>query len=183
MIELLVAITIAAILLVIAAPNYSLLRDKNKHLSEVKKLQDTIGDARTNAITSRKCNNGQISTSWQVVVEPTATNFVYRLECLSEAGTVIEQADITSQETAVEGIYFNKNVSSTIIGNINSIDFEFLSGLSQSSLHYNDGTDDLKQDHVRMLLGHDDSDMQQTICQGRVAGFPTHNKAGSTCID
>jgi len=38
-----------------------------------------------------------------------------------------------------------------------------------------------KAESIQMVIGHDTTDYQHTICFNRVSGFPTFNKTGDTC--
>lgn len=68
LIELLVIMGIIGILAVMTAPNFLLMQNRVKFQEDAQKFLDILGEARSNALSNKKCENGQDSLKWTVLV-------------------------------------------------------------------------------------------------------------------
>ncbi len=188
-IEILTTITILGIVASIAAPEYWRLKERDDYRNAGQALFDTILDARNAALTNKFCNDESISVRWAVSIDTNADPVVYQLRCYSNDTDYTEETPVvTLLNSEIETIDFNEDNSPDLMdgstGHLfpESLMLSFFSGGVTGRLEYDDGSLH-KEESVTMVIGHDTTDYQHTICFNRVSGFPTFNKTGDTCQD
>ena len=186
-IEILTTITILAIVASIAAPEYYRLKDRDDYRSEGQGLFDTLLDARNAALTNRFCSDGSISVRWAVIIDTNSDPIYYRLRCYSDSTTFANEAlAVEMVKSEFEEVDFNENAApAPMDGSIgltfpDNVLISFFSGGVTGRVDFQKGTLQ-KAESVKMIIGHDSTDYQHTICFNRVSGFPTFNKTGNTC--
>ena len=186
-IEILTTITILAIVATIAAPEFWRIKNRDDYRNEGQALFDTLLDARNSALTNKFCSDGSISTRWMVFIDSNAEPVRYRLRCYSDETTFIDETELTRlTKSELETVEFNElNPPAVMDGGVgalfpDNIRFSFFSGGANGRLEYSSGGI-FKAESIQMVIGHDTTDYQHTICFNRVSGFPTFNKTGDTC--
>ena len=190
-IELLVVMGILSILFAITAPQYQIIRQKNDFRAQNQNIWDQVGTARSNAITNRKCNNGDIAMAWQLVLEGLNNSAPrqHTLNCVNgdSFGTDIltEVETLTLVDAEISDLEIDGVVVPDITtSDVTTIRINFLSGSAQTRIEQveSDGTV-TRIDNFRIALRHTvgESGLEQAICLERVGGFPTINKSGSIC--
>lgn len=189
LIEIMTTITIMGIVAVVAMPEYWRLRARDAYRAEGQVLFDTILDARNAALTNKLCNDDNSALRWTVFMVPNTDPVTYELRCYRDMSNyTVEQSSVSLSRSDLESVDFNETALPAAMDGSggapypNSIRFSFFSGGVNGRLEYDDGTVN-KADSVAMILGHDESAFQHTICFNRVSGFPTFNKNGTTCQD
>lgn len=185
LIEVLTTITILGIVATISAPEYGRWRDRDKYRAEGQGFFDTILLARNYAQTNKFCSNGKASTRWRVYLDTANPLPRYRLNCHWDDtnNSTVEIPLVTMGDSEIEEIDFNLAAAPAALSPPNlpaNVQFTFFSGSAVGRLQYNNGSLETADD-VQIVIGHDDTPSQHTICFNRVAGFPTFNKTGSSC--
>ena len=186
LIELLATMAIIAILVTISIPNLQGMRQTNNFRGQTQVIWDQISEARSSAITNKKCSNGDIAAVWQVIFSDLPTTEIkHTLNCITTANLVsVEAAEATLLDTDVsfldiDGVAEDLNTPVTEVIRIN-----FLSGSAQTKLEQVEtDTTENRIDDLRIVFAHtfELSDLQQSLCLNRVAGFPLINKYSDTC--
>ncbi len=186
-IEILTTITILGIVASIAAPEYYRLKDRDDYRAEGQGLFDTLLDARNAALTNRFCDDGSISVRWAVAVETSSNPISYQFRCYSGVTTFVNEAPVVEMiKSELEEVDFNENSAPAPMDGTASFTFpdsiliSFFSGGGTGRIDFQKGTLQ-KADSLKMIVGHNTTGYQHTICFNRVSGFPTFNKTGNTC--
>lgn len=189
LIEIMTAITILGIIASIAAPEYWRLRDRDEYRANGQALFDTILDARNAALTNKICNDDNTAVRWMVYVVPNVTPANYELRCYrDDTNFTVENASVEIDRSSISLIDFNEAAAPTSTDGSggsphpDEMRISFFSGGVQGRLEYDDGTL-TKAESVQMIVDHNNSEWQYTICFNRISGFPTFNKRGDTCQD
>ncbi len=74
-IELLTVMGLISILAVMAAPSFIEMQNKVKFREDAQKFLDILGEARSNALSNKKCDNGETSLKWSVIFKKNGTKF------------------------------------------------------------------------------------------------------------
>lgn len=181
LIEVLATITILGILATISAPEYYKLRERVQFQSEVQSFVETIVDARNSALTNKKCSNGNPSVSWKVTM--TRSPLSYTLRCFTDASTSVLELDVSSSNldiirTEVDEI----NTTPAPVATVSDVTFTFFAGPANAKLEYTESSTLRKGQDLNLVFGFIGEPRQQAVCFNPVAGFPTHNKYRSTCL-
>jgi hypothetical protein len=144
-------------------------------------------------LTNKVCTNGNISVQWTVTIDANRTsNPAYRVQCIDNLAQVVEEESVVIMDKSeIEFIDFNGGENPPIFRRTNpspnglpdDVLISFFSGSASGRLEYKVvsvvGLN--KEESIQMVIGHDTTGYQHTICFNRVAGFPSFNKSGNTC--
>jgi len=166
LIEMMVAIAIVAILASMIGQNFYKSQTVQRFDSEARRVFFGILDARTNAISEKKCTNGSMET-WNTVINLSG----FTLNC----GVIAENTVNFSGITGFDSLKFPPASDPQV-----NVKLEFLPESAQ--LRITDDNDVSKQ-KVKITLKHSSlPNEKRTICIDRVAGFPTFN-TGENCLE
>lgn len=188
-IEVLTTMTILAIVATMAAPEYWKWKDRDSYRAEGQALFDTLLDARSAALTNKVCDDGSLSVRWAVLLDMSVQPMSYRLKCYTDDTNFIEEtASVEMSNSVLETLDYNGVAAPAAFDGTTGLTFPdnmlisfFSGGVSVRIDYEKSGTQ--RAESFQMVIGHDDSGYEHTICFNRVAGFPTFNKTGNTCQD
>ena len=178
--------TIIALLATFSVPTFQGMRQKNNFRGQTQVIWDQIAEARSSAISNKKCSNGDIAAVWQVVFSDLNTDEIkHEFNCITIAGlTNVEDSAVTLLYTEVAFLDIDGVAEELLTPETDIIRINFLSGNAQTKMEQVllDTTED-RIDEIRIVFDHtfELSDLQQTLCLNRVAGFPRINKYSDTC--
>ena len=196
LIELLVAITLTAFVTAWAAPNLFQAQRKAKLRTQAQGFVDIIGEARSNAIANKRCDNAgtpEDSLKWSVVFRPGSHQI--NLYCQWEQGEGGHAIQATSDSYDLSDYILLEAVSHEDKLPITRHDaplpfffaISFFSGSVQSKLE-NLGTalsnlTGTRLSDIRIVFQFtEEPTKKRVICMDGVAGFPRVNE-GETCLD
>ncbi len=164
-IEILIATAIVAIMAGIAGQSFYKSQTVQRFETETRNVFFTILEARTNAISEKKCANGDTGKTWDVKI--------------NQSGFVLS-CDSVAQETILfpSIIVFDSIKFPPAPEAQTNVLLEFLPGLAQLRIKHNDT---VSKKETEIILHHISlPNEKRIICIDRVAGFPTMN-VGDTC--
>jgi prepilin-type N-terminal cleavage/methylation domain-containing protein len=167
-IELFVAITIMAMLATMAGQTFYNSKNLQRFDSEIKNVFFGILDARTNAISEKKCSDGRTGEIWDLKINQ--SGFV-----LSCGGTAEENIPF-SEILILESVEFPPE-----IGIKTNVKLEFLQELAQLRIKNEVSGIFYSKREAKIVFHHTSfPNEKRTICIDRVAGFPSL-EIGDTC--
>lgn len=139
LVELLTVMGIIAILAVMAAPDFITMQNKVKFKEDAQKFLDILGEARSNALSNKKCSNGNTSLKWTVIFKLGGTDFnLYCQDTDSDAAIEDNQSNfVIAGITSILRLEGDLNPIYDPWTNINTLDYfgvSYLSGTSQMKL-------------------------------------------------
>lgn len=198
LIELLVAITLLAFLATWAAPDFFKTQRKTQLRTNTQGFIDIIGEARSNAIANKRCDNGgtpEDSLKWSVVFQP--GNNQINLYCQwaeNATGHAIQDTSDTydlSDYILLEEVSSEDQISYVVLHTDTAptpalFAISFFSGSVQSKLeNLGTGITTLagpRVSDIRLVFQFtEEPSSKRVICMDGVAGFPRMDN-GNTCL-
>lgn len=208
LLEILIGISIAGIMAVVAAPSFSKMRREETFRSEVQGLFDAFSQARSNAMSNKMCTKLDGTTkmpavAWSLKIKQFPNPFSYQLYCIwdetklksldvnldNDSYTEPQEENFFSDEF-LENFGFFYDTSALLSAKNHTVDgsnvlIHFWTGSVQTTIikdPYNTLGLQKRESEIKIIAKSIDN-RSQTICLNKIQGFPTFNKNGSTCAD
>ncbi len=192
LVELMVTITIAGILGLIAVPSMVKWNKKDKFINQTREIIDTINDARAAALSDKKCpTSNESSVAWGIRL----TEESKEINLMCYHGSSKETVKILQLDNNVKidnnGYYYIKSNDPTYNGTLfdlisKTIDITFSAEKERakiwiSNLNPIPSVYDINKIQLTFEFSEDVNE-KRTICFDRIAGFPTISK-DSNCAE
>ncbi len=169
-IELMVAATIIAMLSAMAGQTFRNSKNLQFFESDIKNVFLKILDARTNAITEKKCANGDTGKSWNLKINLSGI--------ILSCGGIEQESQSFSEALLINSIEFPPT-----IGLQTNVQFEFLPGSAQLRILNELGGTLYSKKKTKIVFRHVSfPDEERTLCVDRIAGFPRLEVGNVTCF-
>jgi len=168
LIEILIVISLMAILAAGAAPTFSKMFSQQKFFDDTKNFFEMVVDARANAIAEKKCEN-KTSEFWKISINKNTKK--YFLKCKNLDGEKILRTENFSENTNFEKMKLDDTEK-------NSAEIFFLSGSAQMKIK-NSGENFRK---IKIFFADArNSNSQKIFCADAIAGFPILSENENDC--
>ena len=189
LIELVVTLTISAILALISVPSMLKWYRKDKFINQTREIVDTINDARAAALSDKKCSNGDASESWTFSMK----NDGFSLKCKDINGVVQNDEKKFSNFVIFDfaSVKINNNsqyeTPPSYPGNLGdlatkSLNLKFSNTSGRPQIYFEDNDDfSIRKTKFKFHYSEDNNE-KRTICFDRISGYPTISKT-SDCAE